>query len=676
MPMSRRARLFLAAAITLLAAFLRLYRIDVLPPGETYDPAYYGLDALAILRGERPVFIETNYGREPLFSYLVAACVAVLGIGPQAIHVASAIVGILTVPAVYLAAEEAFREDQGLLGRFGAPVAALATALSRWHLFWSRYGVRAILTPLFAAVTVYFLWRGLRTRRWSAFALCGFFLGLGMYTYQATRLLPVLIVIGFAHAAWANRSLSRSDIGRLALVVLVSLVVFAPLGYYAVTHPDSFSERMDQVFVLENAEARAVLEGLVQGLKKTLLVFSFRGDDQPTINLPGRPALDLFLSTAFALGIIISLARIRQPIFFLLLAWLGVMSVPGVLAQHGPTAKRVIGTLPAVMMLVAVGTMVPLNALRRWAVRASRTRLNALRTVSVAALALLIAAGLAYSGAVTYHDYFIAWGQDPALFTHFEAGLAAIGQYIRQRPRDEQIYVSPVYAGHPSILYNSGEHPEIKGYHGDYCIVLPDEADHDTTYIVVPGEDRRSTDLLQEYLPQGEIVSLGPLHYGQPYYIAYKVPPETHVQVAPTWPLHVNWDDQIELLGYDVVPNQAEGTLRIRLYYRALGRIGTDYTVFLQLVGPHNPATDSPLWSQRDSEPCRRYRPTSTWAEDEILIDDFALAIPPNLPQGEEYELIVGFYDWRTLERLPTLSTDGQALSDHAVLPAWPSLSR
>lgn len=64
-------------AITLLAAFFRLYEIDVLPPGETYDPAWYGLDALAILRGKTPIFFETNLfgGREPLFSYIVAAFV-------------------------------------------------------------------------------------------------------------------------------------------------------------------------------------------------------------------------------------------------------------------------------------------------------------------------------------------------------------------------------------------------------------------------------------------------------------------------------------------------------------------------------------------------------------------------------------------------------------------------
>ena len=159
----RSLKLFGLLAITLVAASLRLYKIDVLPPGAGYDAAYYGLDALAILRAEWPIFFESNFGRESLFSYLVAACVALFGVGSLAIHLASAIAGIVTIPAVYLVAEDLFAGDGTSLGRFGGLIASLATALSFWHLGWSRYGVRAILTPLFAALTMYLLCRGHET---------------------------------------------------------------------------------------------------------------------------------------------------------------------------------------------------------------------------------------------------------------------------------------------------------------------------------------------------------------------------------------------------------------------------------------------------------------------------------------------------------------------------------
>ena len=90
----------LALGIVLVAAFLRLYRIDSLPPAAGYDQAAYGLDALEIVDGARPVFLPSNFGREALFSYLVALVYLVLGDAALSVYVTSALVGVLTVPAV------------------------------------------------------------------------------------------------------------------------------------------------------------------------------------------------------------------------------------------------------------------------------------------------------------------------------------------------------------------------------------------------------------------------------------------------------------------------------------------------------------------------------------------------------------------------------------------------
>jgi hypothetical protein len=104
------------------------------------------------------------------------------------------------------------------------------------------------------------------------------------------------------------------------------------------------------------------------------------------------------------------------------------------------------------------------------------------------------------------------------------------------------------------------------------------------------------------------------------------------------------------------------------LYYGALTDIEADYTVFIQGIGPTNPLNGSPVWSQIDSEPCRRYRPTSTWSEDEILIDEFVLPTPNDRPISGEYELIMGFYHWQTLERLPVLVANASGTADYIAL--------
>jgi hypothetical protein len=655
----------LLVGITLLAAFFRLHRINSLPPGDGYDPAFYGLDALAILQGERPIFLPTNFGREVLFSYLVALCFAVLGVGTLAIHVTSAVIGIFTVPAVYLMAKEMFSSEEGPLAQYGGLLAALTMAISYWHLNWSRNGVRAILVPLFAALTFYFLWRGFRTGSHCALVGCGLFLGLSMYTYQAARLFPLLVLLGFACTIRSQRSLSRNDVANLVLVFAVALIVFAPLGHYFLTHGGSFTQRIGQTLVLDTSqELSGNVRTVFDRLAGILLMFSIRGEHEPFSTIPGRPLLNPFLSAAFFLGIGISLLRVKEPPYLFLLGWLGLMVAPAILAQRGSVFKRAIGTLPAVAMLITVGLLVPCDALRRWTTH----RLSSWSKVLSHTLLIAIAAGLIYTGATTYRDYFVIWGRDPNLFIHFEVGLSAIGAYIRELPPEEAIYLSPVLPEHPSVVFHSGLRQNVKGYNGRVCLVLPTRTARDTTYVIVPGDDTNSPDLLREYFPQGGIVDEGPLHYQKPYFLAYRVPAGAQVQIEPSHRMEANWDDKIGLLGYDLdAPTYKAGeTIHLTLYYKGLSKMGTDYTVFTHLLGPYNPSADGPVWSQDDSEPCRRFYPTSSWDVGEIVIDKFTLSIPAEAPPGN-YSLTLGFYQWPTLERLPVLDVAGQAAADNVV---------
>jgi 4-amino-4-deoxy-L-arabinose transferase-like glycosyltransferase len=656
-------KLVLLLTITLLAAFLRLYRIDSLPPGDGYDPAFYGLDALSILQGERPIFFETNLGREAMFSYLVAACVALLGVGPYAIYTASAIAGIVTVPAVYLMGEELFAGEKGALGRYGGLLAALVLALSYWHLSWSRLGVRAILVPLFATTTMYLLWRGLRTGSHWSFAACGFSLGLSLYTYQAARLFPALVLLALAYALWSRRPLSKRDALHLALVLGTAGITFAPLGYYYLAHPGISDLRIEQTLVVSPAQDLSHnMNALLAQLADVAQTFFYRGDNWPKVNVLGHPLLDPFLSAAFLLGVVASLFQIKKPTYFLLLAWLAVMAAPAVLADRGPVSKRAIGALPAAVMLVTVGSLTLWDGGRHWLTRRHAGYLSA-------GLALLIGAGFAYSGVRTGREYFVTWGENPDLFTYFEAGLSAMGQYAWERPPGERLYLSSVAPEHPSVGFNSRQRPGIKGYNGRFCMVVVDQAAHDTTYVIVPSDDKNSLGLLQEYLPQGRVTDQGPLHYQLPYFLAYLVPAGTPAQLPPFTPLQANWDNKIGLLGYALdSPAYAPGdTIHLTLYYRALGKVDKDYTVFTHLLGTLNPATGGPLWAQSDSEPCRRGYRTSVWEADEVVIDHFELAIPTQAPPGE-YELEMGFYDWHTLERLPVLDANGQPASDHVTL--------
>jgi hypothetical protein len=281
----------------------------------------------------------------------------------------------------------------------------------------------------------------------------------------------------------------------------------------------------------------------------------------------------------------------------------------------------------------------------------------------------VIVAGFVLSAVWTYRDYFVVWAADPDLFTHFEVGPTAIGQYAGTLPRDAIAYISPVAPDHPSIVYNARNHPGLKGYDGRACFVVPEQAVQETQYIIVPADDPMSLELLHAAFPQGEIVAEGPLHYGQPYFYAYAVPQGVQAEVSPANGVEAIWEDKIRLLGYDsgTLTYKPGDVVQVTPYFQALDQMEVDYTVFFQLLGPDNPATGGPVWAQDDSEPCRRAYPTSVWTPGEIVYDVFAVTIPQDAPPGE-YELRIGFYRLETLTRLPALDASGQPVPGDAVL--------
>ncbi|MCP4167480.1 MAG: hypothetical protein GY759_16545 [Chloroflexi bacterium] len=656
MSQNRKRTLFslaLLAAIILLAAFYRLYQINTLPPGDGYDPAWYGVDAIDILAGERPLFLPTNFGREVMFSYLVALVVGLVGYTPSAIHIAAAIVGILTIPAMYAVAKALFADEKGALEKYGGLLAAFTLAISYWHLSWSRFGVRAILIPLFTSLTFYFLWRGFRAGKRLDYVLAGILLGLSAYTYQAARIMPVIVVLGFIFLAISRprHRPTRTDVINLFIVGGVAFLIFLPLGAYFVTHPGSFGERINQTWAVDAEQGPgAVIVMMWERMKGLAMILVSSGEDKALYYLVGRPILDVGIAILFGLGLVLGMWRLKKPNYQFMFAWLIIMSTPAILAE-GRATKRAIGILPVVILFTVIGALVPWDRISGWAKEQQNT---ISKIVKYGYLALLILVFVS-SGFTTYRHYFVDWRQDPDLFTYFETGLSQIGQYAHTLPDDEIIYVSPVPVDHSSVVFGAQGRLGMRRYNGAACMVTPAETDVNTTYIIVSGDggDPNSLERLTSYFPQGEIVEQGPLHYGEPYFLAYRVPAGSESGMAPQHMVSANWDNTIELIGYDLESQTYSpgDTIHLTVYFRALSEMAPDYTLSVQLLGEHNPTSNGPLWAQFDGEPCQRYYPTSAWIEDDILRERIVLTIPPETPPGS-YDLHIGFYQWPSLERL------------------------
>lgn len=122
-----------------------------------------------------------------------------------------------------------------------------------------------------------------------------------------------------------------------------------------------------------------------------------------------------------------------------------------------------------------------------------------------------------------------------------------------------------------------------------------------------------------------------------------------------TTPQQILLDEgQISFLGYSAQPSAHVGqdeAWTMTLFWRAERPVMHDYTVFVHLLGPYNPATGGPVWAQDDGYPLAGGHPTSRWQVGQMIADRHILHIPPQAPPGV-YRIEVGMYDASTGERL------------------------
>jgi hypothetical protein len=126
------------------------------------------------------------------------------------------------------------------------------------------------------------------------------------------------------------------------------------------------------------------------------------------------------------------------------------------------------------------------------------------------------------------------------------------------------------------------------------------------------------------------------------------------------YPLDVRVGDSIRLRGFDLVSGLVDGaerqpgeTVDIRLYWQAEGPTELSQTVFVQVIGP-----DGRAHGQVDRIPAGGSAPTTSWAAEQVIVDEVSVVIDGDAPAGD-YVIVVGLYHAGSGDRLPI--TDSQA---------------
>lgn len=454
----KRRELVVLLLILAIAAGMRFYALDRTPPGLYPDEAVNGTDAQeALATGDFKLFYPNNNGREGLFINIQALAVNFLGNTPFALRSVSALMGVLTVLAVYLLARRMF--DSWEL----AAMAAFLMATGFWHVNFSRIGFRAIMAPLTAAWGFYYLYKGIETHRLWHWGLAGLFFGLGFHTYIAFRVMPLAVILvlaaywlalwqTFRHGKYAHAR--HQMLGGVFTMIAVILLVALPMAAHFYANPGDLFGRTAKVSVWE---ADRPLIQLAKNTGLTLGMFVAHGDGNWRHNIAGAPALFWPVAAFFAAGLLHTLWRAWRSlrtrghpgvVQTLLLAWFGVGLLPGILSNEGiPHALRVLTAAPAVYLIAAVGLHWLYVTLRKWyAARdehlvclpwfghagAHGRRMctgEGTLVVAIAILSLLLAFGIGEA-----RRYFVQWAHDPNVASEFNAHYLGIADRINALP--------------------------------------------------------------------------------------------------------------------------------------------------------------------------------------------------------------------------------------------------
>jgi 4-amino-4-deoxy-L-arabinose transferase-like glycosyltransferase len=667
MPFSRR-ELLLVALITLVAASLRLYRLGEIPPGLAGDTAYKGIAADRILAGDHPIYFEESWGGiEPMYMYLLAGLFKLLGSTPLAIKMLSAIIGIITVPLLYLVTRDLFHSSGiGLL-------ASAFLAISYWHVSYSRLGWEIILGPPFVILTMYLLWRALKTSRRRDFIWAGLTLGASLYTYQALRFLPVLVVCYFGYRGFLEKGFWRSHGPKLALCLGIALLVFAPLGLYFVANSDVFLRRAAEVSIFNpEKNPEGPLRSIVESGIKVLGTYNFLGDPLWRHNLPGRPAFDLPTSLLFFTGLAVALANWRKREHSLLLLWLVVLTLPPVLTppRDVPHFSRSIGALPAACIVSAIGLV---TAWQWWRGRQPSQRARFVAGLFVAGLVV-------FSATLTARDYFAVWASNPDLRNHyFDGQFVDLAAAMNRLDDPEGVWILPITA--PASPHDEPGHHTVEFlYRGQapfhFLKLDPSTVASDLTSMT-RGRDRallvdyKSYVLSQAYnYIDADPKQLAPFlleRYSDELKTnefesfdvhVYSLRPDTVFSIADSWQeLKADFGDQLELTGISLgvagtgdqqtegLPSGKEAWVVLR--WRTVSQPTSDYKVALLLLDQRYRVVgqvDKLLLSSQ-------MEMTSRWHQGEVELDYYLLPSLPATPPGN-YDLQVVVYDPHKMQPL------------------------
>ncbi|MEZ4593981.1 MAG: glycosyltransferase family 39 protein [Chloroflexota bacterium] len=645
----------LLAGLLLLAFGLRVVALDEAPPGLRYDELQNYLMAGRVLAGERPLYFAESWGHEPLYHYLQAGSLALLGELDWSLRLPSVVLGMIELATTWLVAQK-------LLGRRVGLLTTAFLAVSFWAILYSRVGLRVGAVTAFATLMIYFLWRCWErptAQTWRGLAdgaLAGLFLAAGVYTYLAGRVLPAIFVGFVLFTAVFHRQQFKTRWPRFGVLAGVAALLIWPLwrAIAAIPVGEQRLELLNQAIVaLRQGDPLPVLDLTVRALG----MYALQGEQDWLYNEYGRPIFGILTVFFFLGGFVWVVWRWRQPQFALLLLWFFGGTGPSMIAPPAASVTHSIVAQPVAYIFLGLGVV------QAWQWLQARQPIAATALVALLFIVPGVDASLAF---------FQTWNRQPEVAELYQAGITAVADAVQKDAPEGAVLVGGPYVSYwqpwnavAFDLATPGDRSAVRWFNPAGAWVWPADAFPAIYYF--PEAPLGP----QQYDPELQSLFVADAGASEEVFADYRtflLPDanqfaarlaEVVAETAVAWPpdfaqlpapqLPINFDDRLHLLAASR-PQVVGDAVRFVTYWRVDVADPSPLVAFVHLT-----SDGVDIWGQQDWLDVRLagLQPGDRFAQVHTV------PIDPNAPNGR-YHVQLGLYRPDTLMRLPIEAADDQ----------------
>lgn len=375
----KKGFLFLFFFIFALAALLRVYKLNEIPPGVNRDEASIGYTAYSLFKTGRdeygllfPISFQ-SFGdwKLPFYIYTTIPFVAVFGLSEFAVRLPSALFGIATVGLTFFLIKQLFNNQiLSFLTMF-------LLAISPWHIHLSRVESESNTAVFFITLAVFLFLKSMRSYQWliipSALAFA-----LTYYIYAGNYIFTTLLLFGIF--VFYRSQIPRTKLTYTAVFLfiiffgfIVSQTVFSAnktklsgigiFGDPALVHAKieiPRNEHPEQKSVFLKIFHNRPIFGIEKFIQNYFNSFSpqflfIRGGENKAHNISNFGNMYLVEAPFIFLGIVwlLNIKKTRE--YKLLIWWVLIAPVAASLTKDAPHTNRMFAIFPMLPLLTALG---------------------------------------------------------------------------------------------------------------------------------------------------------------------------------------------------------------------------------------------------------------------------------------------------------------------------------